>query len=208
MALIDRILLRNAEETARAEALREFKKEMPQYGAFHEIARSKLTCYYDRRFGNFEPQHDRWKDGEADLLKANPLLRRIDIIADSLFKAGRFEVRSMGNIRCDDAPGTVAGTIAAISMMNRARNMMGMLTLDIGTEVRFSKLRLYADNTDGYVIRLSMLDRGMTVQHGLTDGKGVPETVHERAAEGSEVFQTLSETLARMERLLWGKVVF
>ncbi|HSB46927.1 MAG TPA: hypothetical protein VLD37_02855 [Candidatus Bilamarchaeum sp.] len=197
---------RDPEAAARKEAMREFKRAMPGRGAFHELERSKLTEYYDRRFGQFEPELDRWKDGEADVLKSNPLLRRIDIIADSLFKAGFFELRGAGEVLSLSEPRTVQGTIAAISLMNRARTMTGMLTLDIGSEVHFSKLRLYADNTDGFIIRLSTLDHGMTVQPHLPERKGLPETVHERAAEGSEVFQTLSETLAGIERLLRGKV--
>jgi hypothetical protein len=192
------------ERAARRRAIREFRESVPKRGSFHELERSGLVNYYDKRFGSFDPELDKWEEGKANVLCANPLLRRIDIIADALFRAGQYELRKIGDVMSPEGP--IEGTIAVITMKSRARNMIGGLTIDIGGEVRFSKLRLYADNTEGVVVRLSTLDQGMAVQPYLPERRGMPETIHERAGEGSEIFRTLSETLAGLERLLRGRI--
>ncbi|MFN7991736.1 MAG: hypothetical protein U0R44_06290 [Candidatus Micrarchaeia archaeon] len=207
MALLDRLLLRGPDEISRAEAMREFKRLMPKRGRFGEMQESGITGYYDKRFGLFEPSLDRWEDGHADVLKANPQLRRIDALTDALFQAGRFELRMAGHIISEGSPPRYEGTVAAISVADRAGLMKGMLTLDIGGEVRFSKLRIGTHRGSDFLIRLSALDHGMALGPNRPVPGRIPETIHERAAEGSEVFQTLAETLAGIERILRGKAL-
>ncbi|MCI0503908.1 hypothetical protein L0Y65_04310 [Candidatus Micrarchaeota archaeon] len=204
MALIDKLLLRGPEETARAQALREFRRIMPGSGRFSEVAESGLVAYYDRRFGRFEPARDRWNDAHQTVLRANPALRRIDVIADTVFRSGRFRLMGAGPVRSDAPPYELADMIAAIRMEDRPGAMTGMLTLDIGGEIKFSKLRIGLASGKDFLVRLSSLDGGMTVGRNQQAGGRLPETVHERAAEGSEVFQTISDTLAGIERFLRG----
>jgi hypothetical protein len=204
MALIDRLLLRGPEETARAEALREFKRIMPSRGRFSELAESGITAYYDKKFGQFEPAHDRWEEGCASAIRANPSLLRIDVIADNVFKAGRFELCAAGPVRSDVPPFVHEGIVAAIRLADRAGLVTGMLTLDIGGGARFSKLRIGSASGGDFLVRLSLLDGGMTVGPNRPVEGRLPETIHQRAAEGSEVFQTISETIVAIERVLRG----
>jgi hypothetical protein len=204
MALIDRILLRGPEEAARAEAARELKRAMPKSGRFQELERSGITGYYDKRFGQFDPTLDRWEEGHASALKANPLLRRIDIVADSLFHSGRYERCGLGPVYRGGRLGEYEGTIATIRMEDGPAYTTAMLTLDVGGEVRFSKLRIGTREGTDYIIRLSPLDGGMIIAPNRPGRGDLPEAIHERAADGSEVFRTLSETIAGLEILLYG----
>ncbi len=204
MALVDRLLLRGPEETARAEAVREFKGSIPRKGRFQELERSPITNYYDRKFGQFDPSLDRWEDGHASALKANPLLRRIDVVADSLFHSGRFRRAGLGPVFRAGRLDEYEGTIATIMMADGPSFTTAMLTLDVGGDVRFSKLRVGTISGVDYLVRLSTLDGGMIIAPNRPVRGDLPESVHQRAAEGCEVFQTLSETLARIEILLYG----
>ena len=204
MALIDRILLRDKDATARAEAIREFKRIMPARGGFSELAESGITAYYDKKFGQFEPAHDRWEEGCASAVRANPSLLRIDVIADSVFKNGGFELCAAGPVRSDVPPFDHEGIVAAIRLSDRPGIVTGMLTLDIGGGARFSKLRIGTIRGNDFLVRLSLQDRGMTIGPNRPVEGGLPETIHQRAAEGSEVFQTISETIVAIERILRG----
>lgn len=202
MAFIDRLLLRGPEETARAEALREFRRVMPAGGRFSQLAESGVTEYYERRFGRFEIALDRWNDAHATALRANPQLRRIDVIADSIFDAGRFELCKAGPIRSDAPPFDVEGLIAIIRLKDRAGRMGGMLTLDIGSEVRFSKLRLGLSSGRDYLVRLSIPDGGMIIGPNMPEHGRLTETVRERAPAGSDVFQTVADAVAAIRRII------
>jgi hypothetical protein len=204
MALIDKLLLRGPEDTARAEAMREFRCLMPGGGRFSELTESDITTYYDLRFGRFEPALDRWDGAHASVLRANPQLRRIDVIADSVFHAGRFELCRAGPIRSDVPPFEHEGMIATIRLKDRAGKMSAMLTLDIDGEVRFSKLRIGTSVGNDFLVRLSTLDGGMTIGPNRPAQGRLPETIHERAPELSDVFQTISETIVAIERILRG----
>ena len=202
MALIDKLLLRNPEETARAEAKREFRRLMPSRGRISEIAQCGITAYYDKKFGRFEPAHDRWDGSHASTLQANPQLRRIDVIADNMFKGGRFSLNEIGDVRSKDPPHDYEGTMALARLTDRRDMMVAMLILDIGSEVRFSKLRVATVTGHDFMVRLSTRDHGMIVGPNTLFSRQFPETVHERGAEGSRVFHTLLETLDAIERIL------
>lgn len=209
MALIDRILLRNEVETARAEAMREFKRVMPSRGRFSEFVESGITSYYDHRFGRFDPAIDEWRKEtwreEPHILKANPQLRRVDVIADSVFDSGVFDVKGLGAVRSRSEPGKVEGAIAAIGLSDRPGVMIGMLTLDIGSEIRFTKMRIGVVGGKDFVVRPSSLDYGMVISPNVPGQRDLPEAINERAAEGSQIFLTIQDTILALERLLRGK---
>jgi hypothetical protein len=79
-----------------------------------------------------------------------------------------------------------------------------MLTLDVGGEVKFSKLRIGTMSGADFLIRLSTLEGGMIIAPNRPIRKELPEAVYERVPDGSEIFQTLTETIARIELLLYG----
>lgn len=199
MALIDRMLLRNAEETARAEALREFRGIMPRAGRFSEVAQSGIRSYYDKRFGHYSPELDSWKE-EAHVLKANPQLRRVDVIADAVFSSGKFQLRGLGVVRNDSG-----GMIAAISLIDSGGERLGMLTLDIGSEVRFTKLRIGKASGDDYAVRPSSLDRGLVLYHNKPAGGKLPDAISDRAEGIIAIFQTIEDAVLALRRLLDGK---
>ncbi len=204
MALIDRILLRNAEETARAEGMREFRRIMPARGKFSEFAESGITSYYDRRFGRFGPALDAWNDN-PQVLKANPQLRRADVIADTVFESGVFAVKGLGPVM--SGSGEVEGTIAAISLSDRPGILFGMLTLDVASEIRFTKLRIGVIGGKDFLVRPSALDNGMLISPNMPGGRPLPEAISDKAPEGSHIFKTIEETILALERLLRGRSV-
>jgi len=202
MALIDRLLLRGPKETARAEAMREFRRIMPAGGRFSELAECGITEYYDQKFGRFKPALDQWNEIHPFALRANPQLRRIDVIADNVFHSGRFRLCGAGPIRSDVPPFEHEGMIATFRLIDRTGYITAMLTLDIGSEVRFSKLRIGNASGKDFLVRLSILDGGMTIGPNRPVEGRLPETIHERAPELSDVFQTVSETIVAIERML------
>ncbi len=204
MAFIDRILLRNPEETARAEATREFRRLMPMGGRFSEFAESGITSYYDRRFGAFEPRLDEWRGG-AQIIQANPQLRRVDVIADALFGSGSFRVSGIGPVVSRSDPLSVEGVIAVVGIRDRPGIMMGMLTLDIGSEIRFTKLRVGIEGRGDWVVRPSSLDLGMAISQNPAVPRDLPETVSDKAPQWSIIVQTIGEAIAAIEGLLRGR---
>ncbi len=206
MAFVDRLLLRGPEETARAEAMREFKRTMLRHGSFSEFAESGITSYYDHRFGRFEPALDVWK-AEVHILKGNPQLRRVDVIADTVFGSGLFAVKSLGPITPRSDPGLIEGVAAAVALQDRPGRMIGMLTLDVGSEVRFTKLRIGVVGGNELVVRPSALDRGMAISPNKPGRRDLPETMSEKAPQGSIIVQTIGEAVAALERLLSGKSI-
>ncbi|MEW6722247.1 MAG: hypothetical protein AB1324_03225 [Candidatus Micrarchaeota archaeon] len=206
-SIIDRILNRSAEEIARKNAMREFKKRMPKSGSLHELEESALVGYYNARFGTFEESLDRWEAGHASALRANPQLRRIDVIADAIFQSGMFRVLGAGPVFSRRT--IYEGNIAVIGLNDRAGLIAGRLTLDIGGDVRFSKLVFTALGGDAFVVQASLLDGGMAIEPASKSmSGGLPKSIHDRAAEGSEVFQTLSETLVAIDRILRGEAPY
>jgi hypothetical protein len=202
MALIDRLLLRNPQEAQRARALREFRRIMPKRGRFSELGESGITTYFDRRFGAFEPALDRWEGGHTSALRSNPQLRRIDVVTDQLFRTGHFSLVKYGDLRSKEPPYETEGLVAILRLRGNGGRTFGVLSLDIGSEIRFSKLRLGTEDGRDYLVRLSTLDGGMIVGPNQPQLGKLPESVNERAAYGSEAFQTITETIAAMERLI------
>ncbi len=205
MALIDRILLRNAEETARAEGMREFRRLMPRKGGFSEFAESGITSYYDSRFGRFGPALDSWDD-HPQVLKANPQLRRVDVIADTVFESGGFELKGLGQVR-SKADGGQEGIIAAISLSDRPGVLFGMLTLDVASEIRFTKLRIGMAGGKDFLVRPSALDHGMIISPNMPIERPLPEAISDKAPEGSHIFKTIEESILALERLLRGRSI-
>lgn len=204
MALIDRILLRNAEETARAEGMREFRRLMPSKGKFSEFAESGITSYYDSRFGRFGPAIDSWND-HPQVLKANPQLRRVDVIADTVFESGSFRLRGLGPVRSES--GKPEGSIAAISLSDNPGTMIGMLTLDVASEIRFSKLRIGTASGGDYVVRPSSLDHGLVIYPNRPMKRELPEAVSDKAEGIIAIFQTVEDAILALQSLLRGKSV-
>ncbi len=200
MALIDRILLRGEDATARAEAMREFKRVFRGRGLLEERG---LTDYYDHRYGKYSKERDRWEEGNASIFKANPELRRIDQVADFIFTNGVFVRSGVGEVL---SPGNeVEGVIAAIRLRNASRSLSGMLTLDVGGETRFTKLRLGNFSTNGVLtIRPSALDRGIVIEPDEEEKtrRELPLSASDRSRNPIGIFQTVAEAVDALRQVI------
>jgi len=201
MSLVNRLMQSLGQDAQRAMAMREFERRMPARGRIHSIERSRFTDYYDKRFGAFEPQLDGWEMGHAMALKANPQLRRIDIVADSLFHSGGFELRSAGPVPCGRSGQDLEDLAAAISIWDGSGKMAAMLTLDIGSEIRHSKLKVCTREGRKLLLRLSTLDMGLALIE-KPDKDAPAATANTRAPEGSPILQTLAEAIQEIRQRL------
>jgi hypothetical protein len=200
MALIDRILLRGPEETARAESKREFRRVFRTRGLLEEKG---LTDYYDHRYGRYGKDRDNWEEGNANIFKANPELRRIDIVADFMFANGVFVLSGMGDVV--SPRNVVEGCIAAVKLRNTSRSLSGMLTLDIGGEARFTKLRIGNFLTNGvFTIRPSSLDRGIVIEPDEEEKvrRELPISVSDRSQKPIGIFQTVAEAVDALRQVI------
>jgi len=200
MALIDRILLRGPQETERAEAKREFKRVFRGRGLLEERG---LTDYYDHKYGKYAIERDRWEDGNASIFKANPELRRIDQVADFIFTNGVFVRSGVGEVL--SSGNEVEGVIAAIRLRNASRSLSGMLTLDVGGETRFTKLRLGNFFTNGvFTIRPSSLDRGIVIEPDEEEKtrRELPLSASDRSRNPIGIFQTVAEAVDALRQVI------
>src|SRR3989338_372968 len=220
---IERAITINPQVLARKQAAWDFEDALGKAEGI--VEKGRLTKYYDRRFGNYDPQTDRWDTESTNILLENPQLRRVDVIAEDLFKSGEFKLDGIGPVyypRWQPIAGpqrdiSYEGTIAIITLVDPKEELKGGLTLDIGTEVRFTKL-LVARKDEVvpctnipkvlYTIRLSLVSRAVILREedpqiaqlsrGLRD---LPESVNESASDAL-VFTTVGEALAVLKEKL------
>lgn len=200
MAFIDKVLLRGPEETKRAESKREFKRVFRGRGLLEERG---LTSYYDKKYGVYSKDRDKWEDGNANIFRANPELRRIDQLADFVFTNGIFVRSGVGEVV--SAENIVEGVIAAVKLRNTSRSLSGMLTLDVGGDVRFTKLRVGNFFTSGvFTVRPSSLDRGIVVEKDgdEKERRELPLSVSDRSAKPIGVFQTVAEAVDALKQVI------
>ncbi len=205
MSLLRRFMTPSPVRKERARQLDEFKSVMPRYGIADD---GKLQMYYARKFGEFDPLSEAWKDGEADIFKANPGLRRIDVIAEAVFRNGEFILKEVGEVYAPSTPVPVyEGTVAVMRLVSSDALMLGHLTLDVSPEVKFSKLRITVMGSDEtYTVRASTVDRGMVIYNSLPKAEQMPETIRQAAPKGNQVFQTLADTVRALEGILLDQI--
>ena len=187
---------------ARAEAKREFRGLFRKRGLLEEQG---LTSYYDAKFGHYEREKEAWGHGKASLFSANPQLRRVDVVADALFTDGLYRLLGLGDVV--SRRGNMEGTIATVRLQNCERTLSGMLTLDVGGETRFTKLRIGEIETRSvFTIRPSALDRGIVVEPDEDDRieRELPLSVHDRSIDPIRVFQTVADAIDAL-RVIFGK---
>lgn len=178
-----------------------------------------LTEHYDKKFGRYSPEADRWQDEKLTALEANPQLRRIDVIAEHLFLGGCFNIKCVGPVtgpRWQPQFGprisiSNEGLLAIIVLRSQDGFLKAILRLDVEPEeVKFSSLRIVPQTESQLVhtIRLSLVSRGVMVRvndalvEQLNEGmRNFPESIHESAAE-APVFRTIVETEAELRRSL------
>ena len=189
------------------------------------VERGRINTYYDRKFGKYSVETDRWDRESVNTLLANPQLRRIDVVAESLFEGGEFKLEDVGSVfyprwRPTAGPArsiSYDGTIAVITLVDHAEELKGGLTLDIGGDVRFTKLLVARkdDVIEGtnipkvlYIVRLSLVSRGVIIREDdpqiarLTQGmRDAPESVNEPAGD-AQIFTTIREALAAIKEKL------
>ncbi len=214
---IERMLIRNPEILASRKAAWRF---MDLLGERRGIVRvnGKLAKFYDERFGRYDPIADVARGGKANVLDANPQLRRMDVVAEEVFAGGSYAFDGAGPVISPrwqpvagpQRPTSFDGTIAIITLRG-LHGLKGALTLDVdGEEVKFTKLRIGApDGSMVYTVRLSVPSGGITVEEMdqrlasfMLGQRDMPETVGEPASNGSSVFTTIRETVDALVKRL------
>jgi hypothetical protein len=199
MAFIDSLLRRSPEETARAEAMREFRRVFKSRGILEERG---LNSYYDARYGPYSSKVDVWEPENVCIFKSNPQLRRVDIFADAMFMDGLYRLVRLGDVISPQ--NELEGSIALVRLRDDG-SLSAMLTLDIGDEVRFTKLRIgHAINRKVYVVRPSSLDGGIVIEADENERikRDLPLSVSDRSANPMGIFRTVMEAIEAMKLII------
>lgn len=201
MAFIDRILMRDQAAIARLDEIRGFKRGFPSRGLLDETG---LARYYDGKFGAYSHDSDRWKEGEASLLRANPQLRRIDVVADGIFSDGVWKVVRTGSIFSPPPEAAALGQVAGVRLRTDDHFLYGLLTLDLGTEIMFTKLRVGEMlSMRTYMVRPSALDRGIVIEPQDDEQQGpVPRSMADRSRNALGIYETVREAIEALRKIL------